>query len=623
MCGIVGFLGQNERVLQRMVDALQHRGPDGEGVYSDALFSMGMRRLAIIDLDGGMQPIWNETGDLGLICNGEIYNYLELRAELKKKNHIFKTNSDAEVILHLYEEYGADALMRLKGMFAFCIYDQKSGNLFLARDRFGEKPLFYCQKDQQFVFSSEMAALLEHPDIERRLNQNALPDFLEMGWVPEPHTLLQHVYSLPPGHYLEYENGQLSTTAWFSPGAPQPIIQWNEQEAVAQFQEVFFGAVERQLRSDVPVGVLLSGGLDSSSVVAAMCEMSDQPVHTFHVRFEEEKYNESPVAAAVARHFGTHHQEITLKNKGFEEATFQTLLERVGLPFCDAAIIPLHLICQEVQKEAKVLFTGDGGDELLGGYAYFLRGQRIGAARKWPRPLLQLLKGGVQVLSGWLPEERARLANKGLEAALATEESFFRSYFGLFSQTEVAQLLRKPLELSSPLLTDDIQTAPSFLRKMMAFSTKYPLALDMLVKTDRASMANSVETRTPFLDPEVYQFAASLPDNFLIREGKGKWILREMMKDRLPKAVLAHPKTGFTVPLHTFFNREFESFVRRTIHADHPLSELIDIREVERYIEQGLHQKTDTATVSVFRATAQLWLLVQLFAWMKRFNVQL
>lgn len=610
--------------IQAMLQAIQHRGPDDSSTWNNADISLGINRLTVIDIDGPPPPHWNEDQTCCVICNGEIYNYRELKSSLQQKGHRFATNSDTEVIVHLYEEYGKHAPEHLRGMFAFALYDIPRKQLLLARDRFGEKPLFYYRKNREFAFASEVNGLLALPGLERRLNRAVLSQYLEGGFVREPDTLLDDVYSLPPGHSLTYTAGELTT---------QPYVQLqyavdhrlNDIKTAAEaFEPVWQQAIKRQLQSDVPVGALLSGGIDSSMIVAAMAKESAAPVKTFHVRLEGSPTDESAVARTVAEHFGTDHTEITVPGQGFDAQLFWEILDHTGFPLADAATVPFYLISRAVRQQVKVVLSGDGGDELFAGYDYYRNGMAIASLRQVPAPLrrivLSSLRGIRQLpVAADLPVLRKII--KVLEGAAMSSNDFFPWYFGLFPQEEVARLKQSSVETTPWVPNNRTWATMGPLRQMMWYSTHYNLPLDMLVKTDRMSMANSLEVRAPFLDVAVFDFAATLPDHLLTDRRQGKLILREMLKDKLPVTVLSHPKTGLSTPLHQYWNDDFRHLAYDLIVPPGPLDAVLNKELVLWYLRNGLSQTRDNAHTTVFRSTHQLWLLVQLYGWVHRFKV--
>lgn len=620
-----------------MNQALVHRGPDGSGQFDGDGFSCAMRRLAIIDLAGGQQPLHNEDGALTIVFNGEIYNFQELRQRLLARGHRFATASDTEVIVHLYEEHGAEALALLKGMFAFCVHDRRDGSLFLARDRFGEKPLYYWHDPHDpsagFAFSSEVRSLLELPLVPRRLDREALGYYLRLGMVPAPLTMLRDVRMLPAGHWLRYRAGQLTVAPYYQPTLRvDPALAEPEVAAEAVHQAVL-AAVRRQSISDVPLGAFLSGGIDSSTVVALLRQAVPGRVKTFTVRFEEAGYDESAIARTVATQLGTEHHELVVPNLGFGAEDFWRIIEQVGLPFYDTSAIPTYVLSKYVREHVTVALSGDGGDEIFGGYPFFRWGQRVAAAQRVPRWLRSAGVALATAAGPWVPASQAtrwRRLRRGLAATLQPLALLPVTVGGLFEQTELAGLVRDPEALATSggkmLLATALPPEAeswSVLRRLMYYRLKVNLPEDMLTKVDRMSMAASLEVRAPMLDPEVAELALRLPDSLLIRGGVGKAILRRAMRRELPPVVFDHPKTGFSIPLHRFQNAAYRELAHDLL-VDHPapgLHELLVPTALRQLLARGLARQEDNVESSVFRASHQLWALMQLGGWLRRFAV--
>lgn len=635
MCGITGIIATNGPVsgdavatVGRMNAALIHRGPDAAGSFDNEHCALAMRRLSIIDLDGGQQPLWNETRDVLVFQNGELYNYRELRTELEAAGHTFATQSDTEVLVHLYEEHGTDMMPMLKGMFAFCLYDQRQQTWLIARDRFGEKPLFYHHSNNTFSFSSEVTSLLENATIPRVLSTEALRYYFRTSLVPEPLTMLNDVLSLPPAHYVSIANGTIDIARYWEPTyAPDNRISSIEQ-AVEHIKPVLQQAVKRQSVSDVPVGCFLSGGIDSSTTVALLQQQSDQQVQTFNVKFEAEGFDESPIARAVAKHCGTKHHEIVVPNQEFDEAIFWEIIERVGQPFRDSSAVPTWHISKAIREHVTVAISGDGGDELFGGYALFQWYQRIIKAQQFPKPLRALAGGAAGLLqqSGvFANASRLRQLHRAFSTSLLDANDIAIALNEQFTEQEMHELLPDtPLDATSfQRLKQYPESANSWspLRKIMHYRTLHTLPANMLVKVDRMSMASSLEVRAPFLDPDLFDAAAVLPEHFLVNGNVGKHVIREAMKTDLPPEVFNHPKQGFNLPLHRYRNEAFRALAQRLLFDENPLPGLLNEASLRTIFDRGLNQQTDTNTMSVFRASHQLWMVMQLLGWAKRFNV--
>ena len=631
MCGICGTVGvykkeERESIVSKMNEAIFHRGPDESGWYSDDVCTLAMRRLAIIDLDHGTQPKYNAHQTRLVFFNGEIYNYRELKALLVDKGYFFKSNSDTEVLINLYEEYQEDMLPLLKGMFAFCIYDKEKEDFFFARDRFGEKPFFYYQKGEGLIFSSEVKSLLENPAVERIISKENLAYYLKVTFVPEPQTLLKGVYSLPAGSYMRFSKGELTVKKYFEVNYSINTHIKSIEDAASVVMPLFEQAVKRQMISEVPLGAFLSGGVDSSAIVAQMQRLSVKPVKTFNVKFEESSYDESPIAREVASRLGTEHHELVIPNAEFKEDIFWEIIDHVGFPFPDSSAIPTWFITHEIRKHVKVALSGDGGDELFGGYPVFDWYKKIRSVNHTVPRIVR--KMGESVLSGvkgtpaFNASSTLRQMEKGLRLSDVKENALPIEIHALFDDEQIHLMTGlKPdysiMENSMPGNSDW-----SDLRKIMYYRLQYNLPLDMLVKVDRMSMSNSLEVRAPFLDPDLFAVSATLPDHFLRKGGVGKLTLREMMKDILPDSVFSHPKSGFSIPLHKYQNRHFENLVDHLFNETSPFTNLIP-KEVLNYIQiQGLQNKSNNSTTSVYKSSHQLWSLLQLAGWMKRFDVR-
>ena len=640
MCGICGIIelnqqGERESSLKAMNQAIFHRGPDDDGNYSDSFCTLAMRRLSIIDLAHGKQPIYNENGDKLVFLNGEIYNFPELREELLKKGHVFKTNSDTETIIHLYEEFGENMLKYLKGMFAFCVYDLKEKKIFIARDRFGEKPLFYSYYPKKgLVFSSEIKSLLESNSVSRQLDYEALGYFLKIGFVPEPITLLKEVKALLPGHYMVYQNGELKISSYYEVNYKEDKTLTTNEQVIERLEPLMNQAVKRQSISDVPLGAFLSGGIDSSTVVAKLAENTGKKIKTFTVKFGEAKYDESVIAKKVSEYWDTEHTEIAIPNANFEEDIFWKIIDHVGMPFTDSSAIPTYFICKEIRGNVKVALSGDGGDEMFGGYDFFMWAQKIASLKKVGKIPLKL---GAGVLNGlhdkplFRSNSKVRQIRKALNFATEDLDDIPVALNRFFERDQVEGLMNSTYYSSlnfnsNSLLTNFPKGSENwpYLSKLMYYRLKNDLVFDMLTKVDRMSMAASLEVRSPFLDPDLADFSRTIPTSFLIKEGKGKYILREMMKNKLPDEVFNHPKMGFSIPLHSYQNDVFKKLAHSTmLNPSSDLGKLFNTQQLKNIIDLGLSRKEDKGDISVFKSSHQLWMMMQLFGWFERYKITL
>ncbi len=629
MCGIAGLVDfrgsfdreKREAVCRKMNDGLVHRGPDGDGYYFDDCVSLGMRRLSIIDLHGGWQPLYNEDKSVVVLMNGEIYNYRELRQGLLDRGHQFRTDSDTEVVAHLYEEEGIDTPKKLKGMFALVIYDTKNKSVLFTRDRFGEKPFYYTEEGGAFSYASEPAALMENDSIPRKLNHQATAHYLNTYMIPDPISILDKVYSLQPGHTLLLDANGIKTQAYFTPEYNVDDSIKSMDDAVAYIKPKLEAAVLRQSVSDVPLGAFLSGGIDSSTVVALLQGQMSDKLKTFTVRFEESGYDESPIAREVASLIGTDHSEITVPNQDFSEEIFWTIIDHAGMPFADSSAIPTYFISKEIRKQVTVALSGDGGDELFGGYPAHQWWDKLDTLRNTPS---WLVRGGLSMVSGLrklgvFPANTMRQAHRFLRVAVDDRIHAGRNFHELFNSSEVDRQIAGGdySHMSSP------DEGSSF-HQAMKYRLQYCLPLDMLIKVDRMSMASSLEVRAPFLDPDLFEASTHLDRKFLISEGGlGKYVVRELMKDILPDSVFNHPKTGFSIPLHRYFNSTFESLADTYVMKDERMLELFEPSFLKEYVERGLSQKSDTAYATVYKSSHQLWALLMLGGWLNRFDVDL
>jgi len=642
MCGITGIidwkntLSTSERrsMVLSMNLTLFHRGPDAAGEFSHKNASLAMRRLSIIDEEGGDQPIFNETRDICVFFNGEIYNFLSLKKSLEKKGHHFATHSDTEVLVHLYEEYGKAMLEKLQGMFAFCIYDLKKNQFLLARDRFGEKPFYYHYQKGVFSFSSEIQSLLENQHIERKLNHDALPYYFRTSLVPDPITLLKNVRSLPAGHFIFMTENKFQQEAYFVPSYDKKINLKSESEAIEYISPILHQAVERQMVSDVPIGAFLSGGIDSSSVVALLQKQSNQQIKTFNVRFEDQAFDESAIAKKVAQHCGTEHHEIFIPNVDFDESIFWKIVNHVGLPFRDTSAIPSYLVSREISQHVKVALSGDGGDELFGGYDLFQWYQKMIGLRRVPRPIRSLVNQGLSVAQQTPVLNNIsffRKIKRGVDTSMADLNDIPIALNEMFSNHQMENILGNDFHNNTfsngdfyPLLKNYPQRFEdwSSLRKIMYYRLQHTLPSNMLIKVDRMSMAHSLEVRAPFLDAELFEASTQLPDNLLVKGGVGKYLLRKIMQPHLPKSVFEHPKMGFSIPLYKYQNKKFKALAQRLLFDENPMPDLIPRPELEKIYQKGITLKKDTAKESVFQSAHQLWMMMMLFGWIKRFNIK-
>ncbi len=558
ICGVVSFqpnVSLDRSILLRMNAALRHRGPDDEGYYEDDQVGLAMRRLGIIDLHTGQQPISNESGDIWVVYNGEIYNFQNVRAVLEQRGHIFKTQTDTEIIVHAYEEYGDACVTHFNGMFAIALWDARERRLFLARDRLGIKPLYYWRGADKLVFGSELKALTLHPDVPRQVDLAALDLFLTLEYIPAPRTIYEGVFKLLPGHLLVVEKGKLKLTQYWDVPC-QPVSQ-SEAECAEILSGLIKESVRLRLISDVPLGAFLSGGIDSSIIVGYMSESANEPVQTFSIGFEDATYNELPYAEVVAKHFGTkHHVEVLNAD---HTDLMEQLVAHFDEPFADTSVFPTFLVSKLASREVKVVLSGDGGDELFAGYDTYLAEKLDRHYGRLPRPLRQQV---LPKFAGWLLPQRAKkgLINKvkRMVEGGALDPSLQHVRWMMFlNSSEKNSLYRSDLRatrydhLTTDFFHDYFEKASCFdrLAQQQYVDVKTYLTDDILTKVDRMSMAVSIEARVPLLDYHIVEFALNLPAPMKLHGARTKSILRQAVKNVVPQLVLEKPKEGFSIPM--------------------------------------------------------------------------
>jgi asparagine synthase (glutamine-hydrolysing) len=624
MCGIVGIVNsENRRVdealLGRMCNAIRHRGPDDDGFYVNGGVGLGMRRLAIIDLAHGQQPIHNQDRSAWIVFNGEIYNYLELREKLEKLGHTFYTNSDTEAIVHAYDEYGADCPKHLRGMFAFAIWNERTEELFLARDRVGKKPLLYAQLNNGLVFGSEFSALLLHPDISRAVDSEALHHYLSFMCVPAPLTAYRAIRKLEPGHSLRWRKGEIKLERYWQPDFSHKL-DIGEEEAGERALEILRDAVRVRLMSEVPLGAFLSGGIDSSAVVALMSEASSEPIKTFSIGFAEQDFSELHHARRIAEHVGADHHEFIVRPDAME--VLPLLVEHYGEPYADSSAIPTYYVARETRKHVTVALNGDGGDESFAGYERYAAMQLAERYRRLPASLRKL---AIQPAIGLLPasetsRSRIRDAKRFIQAASLPKRERYLRWVSVFDAEAKQDLYSADFQRQTASVHPGEILDPWFARAngsgivdaaLLTDIMTY-LPNDLLVKVDIASMAVSLEARSPFLDHHVIEFAASLPERFKLRGLTTKYLLKRVLKKLLPAENLERRKMGFGVPIGHWFRGQMQSFLRETLLSQKALGRgLFKPESVKQMIELHTSNERDYAH--------QLWTLLMLELWFDRF----
>jgi asparagine synthase (glutamine-hydrolysing) len=600
MCGIVGIVERDpERPVpvtdvERMVRTLNHRGPDEEGSVVLPGVGLAMRRLAIVDLAGGQQPFANEDGSLQLVANGEIYNFEEVKRELVARGHVFRSRADVEVLVHAYEEYGDRFLERIRGMFALAIWDGRQRRLLAARDRAGEKPLYYTVTRDGLLLASEIKALLSRADVRRELDPEALDQFLTYEYVIAPRTIFRGISKLPAAHYLIYQDGEIAVKRYWD-AAEVPLRPWSDADAADALRTTLSKAVRSQMMADVPVGVFLSGGIDSSAIARFMTD-GGSVVHSFSMGFADGSYNELDYARQIAVLCGTEHHEGTVTPQ--VESLFDRLIVHLDEPFADVSLFPTFLVSQMAQAHVKVVLTGDGGDELFGGYDAY---EAQALAARWSGLVPDAAVRAADVILDRVPpsEKKKGLVNKArrfVEGLANAPEEIAQYRWMTFLSPGARQRLYTP-QLQQSLVSSDtyapIRTALArsgtddlLNRQLYADLTVY-LADDILVKVDRMSMATSLETRAPFLDTDVMELAFSMPGDLKIRGGTRKYVLKQALRDSIPPAILDRRKEGFSIPMKNWLRRELKPLMTALLSPERLRRRgLIEPAEVARLIEQ-------------------------------------
>lgn len=563
MCGIAGFTGIGDRShLEAMTRALAHRGPDAEGFYvnDEARVYLGHRRLSVRDIDGGQQPMWNEGRSVCVVYNGEIYNHDDLRRELEAHGHTFRSDhSDTEVLVHGYEQWGKELPRRLNGMFAFAIYDMRTQSLFLARDRFGEKPLYYSHNDNLFAFSSELSVLTLHPEVSREYDPVALQKFFAYGYIPAPKALYKNTFKLPHGHRLTFDlrtrKAAVERYYTFHIDPDVAMLRRSEDDLAEELRTHLDHAVQRRLVSDVPLGVFLSGGIDSSAVLALTARHhSAESIQTFTIGFREKSFDESPFARQMATFIGTqHHERILSINEARDQ--YAHVLARMDEPMADPSVLPTNLLCELTRKHVTVALSGDGGDELFAGYDPF---KALGPASLYsrivPRPLHGLFRGMADIMPVSTANMSLEFKIKRTLMGLSYDQAMWNPvWMSLCEPDFIQDLFSEPLS-AEELYSEAIDLwqsseADNLTDRTLEFFTNFYLPNGILTKVDRASMMHSLETRAVFLDNDVTEFARRLPHRFKFHGGTTKYLLKKAMSELLPDSIINRKKKGFGIPL--------------------------------------------------------------------------
>lgn len=625
MCGIVGIVNNGSlpvarEILEKMNCSILHRGPDEDGFYLNENVGLAMRRLSIIDLASGRQPIHNADRTKWIVYNGEIYNYLEIRKDLEARDHRFYTNSDTEAIIHLYDEEGPDCLRNLRGMFAFAIWDEVDRSLFIARDRVGKKPLLYSQQPNgDLIFGSEFRALLQHPAITRDIDHDALDDYMSFLCVPAPRTAFKQIRKLEPGHWLRWKDGRIETHRYWTPDFSRKI-KISEKDAIEETTRILRESTRLRMISEVPLGAFLSGGVDSSTIVALMAEESERPVKTFSIGFEEQDYSELKYARRVAEHIGAEYNEFVVKPNALE--VLPTLVEHYGEPYADSSAIPTYYVARETRKHVTVALNGDGGDESFAGYERYSAMLLAEQYRRIPRAVRNtLIEGTVGMLpSSELKRSRLRDLKRFLRAANLPRSERYFSWVSTFDTAAKAKIYTDEFlsdsggRNSAEVLDEWFarSNGSGVLDSVMYTDQMTYLPNDLLVKVDIATMANSLEARSPFLDHKVIEFAASLPEGLKMRRYEPKSLLKKVASRLVPREVIYRRKMGFGVPIGKWFRGEMKDFVRDALLSEKARGRgIVRPDVVEKYVTEHIGGERDHSF--------QLWTLLMLELWFQRF----
>jgi len=621
MCGISGYTHKDrivdESAIRRAIESLAHRGPDQQGIYESRDVSLGVVRLRVIDMAGGDQPMVSEDGDTVIAFNGEVYNHKSLRKELKGRGHRFLSNCDTEVVLHAFLEWDTECFKRLRGMFAIALLTQGGRRLVLARDRMGIKPLYYHQRGQNLYFGSEMKAILEHEQVDRTLDMIALQEYLSFNYVPSDRTMLTGIRKLAPGHWLEWISGEVRTSRWWE-------LEVSERRGITlasakeELEALLRESVREHLVSDVPLGIWASGGLDSSTILHYTAEASSQRLKTFSISFNTRCCDETEYFREIADVYGTDHYEFNLGSDVDLRDTIEDFAWHSDEPCADAGAVPVWFLSRMSKKHVTVALSGDGADELFGGYITY-------QADKWGR-YLRAVPGGVRRLAlnslqRWWPVSDDKISTeyklkRWIEGSFLPSDEAHFFWNGAFSRSQKEMLLPDEACLPFAAMLEDIPGSDiRGLNRYLLLDQKFYLRSDILTKLDRMSMAHALEVRPPYLDHRIVEFAASLPEKYKVRSLALKYLLRELMRGKLPERIIRRKKMGLDIPTHRWFRGPLCPLLREALSPEALESiGVFDSAYVQRLIRDHLERRIN--------AGYQLWGMLTLVTWMKRWNVQ-
>ncbi|MGH9310923.1 MAG: asparagine synthase (glutamine-hydrolyzing) [Vicinamibacterales bacterium] len=622
MCGIAGFADSSRSaprptdsdvsLVHSMCEVIRHRGPDDEGVHAEPGVGLGMRRLSIIDLSTGRQPIHNEDLTVWVVFNGEIYNYRELRRELEALGHRFYTSSDTETIVHAYEAWGEAAFGRLRGMFGIALWDRTAATLLLARDRAGIKPLYFAERGSRLYFGSELKSLIAAGAVDRELDLGALDHYLSFLYTPRDRAIFRNVRKLPPGHYLKWSSGRLDVRQYWQIGSSEPF-RGSADDAASALQDVLADAVRSHMISDVPLGAFLSGGVDSSIVVGLMARASDRPVKTFSIGFDVPQFDELEHARTVSNHFGTEHHEFVVRPDGL--GILDRLIAHFDEPFADSSAIPTWYVSEIARRHVTVVLSGDGGDELFGGYDRYLPHPRVAQFDSIPLP-------GKRTMAGllWPMLPHGARGKNFLRHVSRSDDGRYLDSIAFFQTDEKEALYTGDVRRSLGSLSAESALGRHFERfgglpahsRMMRFDFETYLPEDVLTKVDRMSMAHSIESRVPLLDNEVIEFASTLPASLKIADGRRKYILKEAARTLLPAEILDRRKQGFGVPLGVWFRGGLTDVFSDVLRSPRTRQRgYFETAFVDRLLDEHLAAKRDH--------TLRLWQLLVFELWHRHY----
>jgi len=617
MCGILGYSHVSRRlprgVLEGALDSLVHRGPDHQGHFTSDLISLGATRLRILDLEGGDQPLLSPDGNVIVVFNGEIFNHHEVRRELESLGARFETRCDTEVVLYAFLHWGSECFSRLRGMFGIAIWVQSERRLVLARDRMGIKPLYYCLQDGEIFFASELKCLFAHPEVPRRICLTGLNCYLTLNYVPAPYTLVEGIQKLLPGHLLEWRDGHCDVRSYIPAPGAEPAPR-SIGEACEELDDLLTRSVKEQLVSDVPVGIWLSGGLDSSTILRYAAHTGASNLRTFSITFKGRSFDESESIGEITRHFGSVHEEFNLDEGAGLENAIRQMAFYSDEPSADAGALPAWFLAEMTSRKVTVILTGEGADELFAGYLTYKADRYAAWARRFPA----VFRRAALSFARRLPVSDDKISfeyklKRFLHGSLLSPEQAHVFWNGTFSEEEKQQFFR--FAGSGPM-AELLSQVPdgSVLQRFLAFDLRYYLADDILYKVDRMTMAHSIEARPPFLDPRIVDFAARLPDRFKLNGSKSKYVLRKLMQDKLPPNVMNRPKIGFDIPVHDWFRGVLRPLLLEAVSEEAVnSSRLFHWSAVQRLLNDHLERRANLGY--------HLWGLMVLLLWMQEWKI--